>query len=281
MLKKTGIVVDSTSYLDEEYIKKHNIKVVPLSINVGEKNYEEGFCGSYDNIFDSIKDNNGILKTSQPPFGKFIEAYKELFDEGVEQILTICLSSGLSGTSNGAVLATTNFSDKNIKVIDSFTAAGVLKKVIEETVEILKEQDDLNCIENIIKEKVENSSIDLTVMDLEYLKRGGRLTNSQAIIGNLLKIKPIISLTDGCLILTEKTRGTKKAVKTMMDKIKQTGKNPRKISIGYVKEKEKIIDIKEELEKSFPEAEITLDEIGPVIGGHLGPGSFGICTLYD
>ncbi len=280
MLKKTGIVLDSTSYLEREYAEKHNIKVVPLSVNINGKVFDEGFCGEYDEIYREIVEHDGILKTSQPPFGKFIEAYQELFDEGAEQILTICFSSVLSGTANGAVLAANEFSDRTIKVIDTYTAAGVLKNLIKESIADLEKDDDLDRIEERIKREVEKSTIDLTVLDLGYLKRGGRLSNSQALIGNLLKIKPIISLLDGGLTLTEKVRGTRKAVNTMIDKIKAQDTEPRKISIGYIKDKESVLKLRDEIEEKFPDAEVTMDEVGPVIGGHLGPGSFGICTLY-
>ncbi|MDO5707917.1 MAG: DegV family protein [Andreesenia angusta] len=279
MLKKTGIVLDSTSYLDKEYLEKNNIKIVPLSININDEIYEEEFIGEFDEVYEKIIEYNGMLKTSQPPYGKFLKVYEDLFSEGVDQILTICFSSGLSGTANSASIAANEFSEGKIKVIDTLAAGGVLKYIIEEIVEELKETDDLDSIEESIRTKVEKSSVDLIVMDLEYLKRGGRLTNSQAIIGNLLRVKPIISLIDGKLVLTEKARGEKRALQISVDKIESKG-SPRRISVNYAYDDTGARKAIKELEKRFPGIEINLDELGPVIGGHIGPGAFGICTLY-
>ena len=279
MLKKTGIVLDSTSYLDREFLEKNNIKIAPLSININDEIYEESFIGEFDEIYKKIEEYKGLLKTSQPAFGTFLKMYEELFEEGVDQILTICFSSGLSGTANSASIASNEFQEGKIKVVDTKTAGGVLKYIIEETLEDLKETDDLDQIEKNIKEKVEKSSVDLIVMDLEYLKRGGRLTNSQAIIGNLLRVKPIISLIDGKLILTDKVRGGKKALQLSGDKIEAKGL-PRKISINYAYDDSEAKKALKELSKRFEGVEIRLDELGPVVGGHIGPGAFGICTLY-
>ena len=123
----------------------------------------------------------------------------------------------------------------------------------------------------------DNMSINLTVDSLEYLKRGGRLSNMQAIIGTLLNIKPIISLTGGELLATDKVRGKKKALDNMISKIP---KGVKTIGVDHVENLAEAEKVKAMLEEKFSNADITIGEIGPVIGAHLGPKSLGICYMW-
>lgn len=270
------IVVDSTAYLTKEYINENNIEVAHLSVELDEVREKEGFPGSFKEFFTRFEESESFPKTSQPPVGEFAECYKRAFERG-DEIIVITFSSKLSGTYASAQLAADMFEDKKITVIDSQTAVGNYRALVHKAIELAKLKVDTETILEEIKNIQDNMSVSLTVESLEYLKRGGRLSNMQAVIGTLLNIKPIIGLIDGELIATDKVRGKKKALELMFSKIPL---HVKKISVEHVEHQEEAERIKSMLENKFEHAEITVSEIGPVIGSHIGPKSIGICSIW-
>ena len=129
-------------------------------------------------------------------------------------------------------------------------------------------------IVNYIERKKYNMYVYFTVDTLEYLRRGGRLTNIEAAIGSVLNIKPIIELKEGELKLLERVRGKNKAVKGIIDRVYEEVK---KISVCHILNEEEALKMMESLKDKFPKAVISIDEVGPVIGCHLGPKGMGIC----
>lgn len=275
-MKKTYIVIDSTSYAEREYIEKHDIEVVPLSVELGGEASKEGLPGSYDIYYEKLKSSGLFPTTSQPSVGDFQEAYKRLFERGGDRILVLTFSSGLSGTNNSAKLAADMMEGREIRVVDTFTAGGIFRYMLETSVEMLESGSELDEIERELKSIRDSSNIDLTVDTLEYLKRGGRLTNIQAMVAGLLNIKPVISLIDGKLVGNGKCRGKRKALSEIIGRIPE---NPVNITIHHVQCLEDAEVVKKELESKFKDANIVISELGPVIGSHLGPGGLGICTV--
>ena len=125
-----------------------------------------------------------------------------------------------------------------------------------------------------IVEKEKRMAIYFTVGTLEYLKRGGRLSAISSIIGSVLNIKPIISFKDGELGLLEKTRGKNKAVKKIIETIPS---DVKRIGVCHILNYDEAVSLKEKLIKEFPKALITIDELGPIVGAHLGPESIVVC----
>lgn len=270
------VVVDSTAYLTKEYINENNIEVAHLSVELDEEREKEGFPGSYSEFFTRFEKSENFPMTSQPPVGEFAECYERAFKRG-DEIIVITFSSKLSGTYASAKLAADMFEGEKITVIDSKTAVGNYRALVYKAIELAKLNVDREKIVEEIKNIQENMSISLTVESLEYLKRGGRLSNMQAVIGTLLNIKPIIGLIDGKLIATDKVRGKKKALDLMFSKIPA---HVKEISVEHVQYLEEAERIKSMLEEKFEHAEISVNEMGPVIGSHIGPKSIGICSIW-
>lgn len=270
------IVVDSTAYLTEEYIRDNDIEVGHLSVELDEKRTEEGLPGGFSDFFNRFEKSKDFPKTSQPPVGEFAECYKRAFERG-EEIIVITFSSKLSGTYSSAIVAAEMFEDKKITVIDSKTAVGNYRAIVDKAVTLAKIGVSREKIIKEIEEIQSKMNINLTVDSLEYLKRGGRLSNAQAIVGSLLNIKPIIGLIDGELIATDKVRGKKKALDLMISKIPAYVKE---ISVDHVENPEEAEKIKEFLISKFKYAKISVNEIGPVIGSHIGPKAIGLCSIW-
>lgn len=275
-MPKIKFVTDSTAYLSKEYIKNKDIKVVPLIVNFENKTEKEGYPGEFDEFFDRLKNSKDFPKTSQPAVGDFSEVYKEIIEDGNE-IIAILFSSKLSGTYNSANLAAQIVNPEKITVIDSENAVGNVQTLIELGIGLAEKgfsrEEILEKI-NIQKSKL---GVRLTIDTLDYLHKGGRLSNAQALIGSILNIKPIIGLVDGKLIPIDKARGKKKAMQVIMSDIPE---NVNRIIIMHIKNEEEAIKFKEVLQQKYDKAEISINELGPVIGSHLGPKTLGICYSW-
>ena len=272
-MSKIKIVTDSTSYISKEYAEGENIEVVPLNYIFGEETYKEGFPGEFDEFFQKLESTKLFPTTSQPSAGEFVDAFESGLKDH-DEIVAILLSSKLGGTYSSAMLAKNIFEDKSITIIDTETSASNLRFLVEDAVEMVKAGKTAEEIKAFINEKKDRMKVYLTADTLEYLSRGGRLSTLQSKVGNLLNIKPIIQLKDGELSLLEKTRGKKKALAGIMEKIPET---VEKISICYTLNKDEAMEIQESVKKQFPNAKVTIDGLGPVIGAHLGPKAIGFC----
>lgn len=271
-LSKIKIITDSTSYVSREYVDEENLDVVPLSYIFDELSYKEGFKGDFDDFFKKLGSTKLFPTTSQPSAGDFYDAFTKALEDN-DEIIAIVLSSKISGTYNSAMLAKNMLENKKITIIDSETAASNLRFLVEDAISMVKDGKTSQEIVDFLENKKKEMHIFITTGTLEYLSRGGRLSSVQATLGNLLSIRPIIELLDGELKLIEKVRGDNKALSTMISKIPD---NVQKIGICHILNISEALKVKEILEEKFPNALITIDELGPVIGSHLGPKTLGI-----
>ncbi|WMM23282.1 DegV family protein [Tissierella sp. MB52-C2] len=273
-MSKIKIVVDSTGYITKEYAEREDVAIVPLNYVFGGETSKESFPGEFDDFYSKLSSTKLFPSTSQPSTGDFLDVFIKSFEEGYDEIIAILLSSKLSGTYNSATLAKNMLEGKKITIIDSINAASNLRFLVEDAVAMAKEGKSSGEIENHINSKKLGMHIYLTTETLEYLSRGGRLSSVQAAVGNLLNIKPIIELKDGELQLLEKLRGKNKAIASIIDKVPE---DVEKIGICHIMDMDSAIKFKTILEEKFPNALISIDELGPVIGSHLGPKGIGIC----
>lgn len=277
-MSKIKIVTDSTAYIDKSFIEDNNIDVVPLAVNFQGSIDDEGFPGEFDEYFDRLAKSSDFPTTSQPSIGAFTNVFKRAIDEGYK-IITITMSSKLSGTFNSASTAAkiVDPGRNKIFVIDSLTTVANLKFLIERASLLVKENAPIEEIVKEIEDQKKRMGVRLTVSSLEYLKRGGRLSTTEAMIGSLLNIKPIIGLIDGSLIPLNKVRGKKKAMEKILEDVPA---NISFISICHIKIPEEAGEYQRLIRERFPLARTEIYEIGPVIGSHLGPEAIGVCYAY-
>ena len=271
-MSKIKIITDTTSYLSKESAMEKDITVVPLKYVFGEESYIEGFKGEFDDFFDKLETTKLFPTTSQPSAGEFYDAYVEAFKK-YDEIIVILLSSKISGTYSSAVTAASMLEGKKISIIDSETAVSNLRTLVEDAYYMAQEGYKSKEIINVIEEKKKRMKVYLTTGTLEYLRRGGRLSNVQSTLGNLLNIKPILELKNGEIDLLEKIRGKNKVISTLLSKIPDDVKS---ISICHISNLEEAEKLYNNLLDKYPNAKIGIDEIGPVIGAHLGPKTLGL-----
>lgn len=267
------IITDSTSYLDKEYAKKENITVVPLNYIFDGIDYQEGFKGEFDEFFHKLESTKLFPTTSQPAAGDFYQAFVEGLKDH-DEIIAIVLSSKISGTFTSAQMAKDMLEDKKVTIVDSLNAASTLKFLVEDAVAMAKEGKTGEEIAEVLNDKKKHLDVLITTDTLEYLSRGGRLSSVQSSIGNLLNIKPIIRLIDGELKLIEKVRGKNKAIGKIVDLVNP---NATRIAVCHILNIEEAEKMKEKLQEKFPNTTVTIEDLGPVVGSHLGPKTLGLC----
>ncbi len=275
-MAKIQIVTDSTAYFPKDYAASQGIKVVPLWVTFSGVTEEEGYPGEFEAYFEKLKTSPDFPTTSQPSIEAFSKVYEEAIAQGCE-VITIVISSGLSGTYNSASVAAEMIASDKISVIDSESTAANLMLLVNMAKEMVDKGLSRQEIVDILEATKKKTGISLTVDTLDYLKKGGRLSGTQALLGSILNVKPVIALINGKLEPVGKARGKSKAVELMIARVPE---NVEKISICHIYALDESLVIKAQLETRFPKAEVVIEELGPVIGSHLGPKAIGICSKW-
>lgn len=275
-MAKIKIITDSTAYITKETAKDYDIGIVQLNYEMDGVSYKEGFPGTYRDYFEKLKNSNSFPKTSQPSAGDMIKIYEDILKE-YDEIIVLILSSKLSGSFNSASLAANMLETDRITVIDSLSTVANLKDMVLLAADLAKNGADRNVIKEEILKYRENVGISFTVETLDYLQKGGRLSATKAKLGNVLKLKPVLKMEDGELVLAKTVRGTKRALNYMINLIP---KESKKVSVVYVVENEDVEKYAQMVREHCPNAEVDIAEIGPIIGSHIGPNAFGFCYYY-
>ncbi|NMM61323.1 DegV family protein [Clostridium sp. P21] len=283
---KLIIMTDASCDLPPDFIDENEVPFLGLTCCFKGKEYEDDFGKSLgrEEFYKGLKEGE-MPSTSQINEFRFVEKFKELLKQKVP-IIYIGMSSGLSGTFNSAKLAREiimeEYKDADITLIDtrcSSIGQGILVynayKMIKEN--FLKE-DIINWIENT-KTKVNHWFV---VEDLKHLKRGGRISVSKAAIGTLLDIKPIICITeDGTLKNVDSIRGRKRAIKYLIEKLKEQCENPSEQLIGIAHGDclEDARALKKVIENQFKTKNVILSELGLGMASHCGRGMLALCFI--
>jgi DegV family protein with EDD domain len=274
------IVTDSTAYLPEETVRQHDISVVPLYVHFGNKAFREGVDLSNEDFYRRLKEAPELPTTSQPSAGEFHELFTQLIDAGHE-VVTLTISSKLSGTWNSAMAAKEMLPDAGISVVDSLSTSVGLHLMVDAAVEAAAvgatRQEIVEQIDQI-KQKIQ---IFFVVDTLEYLAKGGRIGNAKAFLGTLLKVKPILVLQEGAIEPLEQVRSKRKATARMLDLVEEhvsgNGDTSR-VAVTNALVPEEAESVSQELVGRLGCALPLEGEIGPVIGTHTGPGCVGVAT---
>lgn len=275
-MNKIKFITDSTAYFNKEYSDEKNIGIVPLKYEFESRVFSEGLPGEFGEFFDLLKNSADFPKTSQPAVGEFVKVFQDALEDGFE-VIAITISSKLSGTVNSASIAAEMLDSSKIAIIDSEAAASTLRFLVERGIKLSEEGKSRSEIVEMLEKEKKRMKIDLTVDTLDYLKKGGRLSSAQAFIGGLLNIRPVIGLRDGKLEPIDKARGKGKALEIMIQDIPQ---DVKRLSICHILSVEEAEEIRLRLREKFKGIPITIDELGPVVGCHLGPKAIGICSMW-
>lgn len=277
-MKKVAIVTDSTAVMGDEFVKQNkDLYTVPLQILFGEDEvYRDGIDLTSDAFFDKVANTKVLPTTSQPSVGAVLDLFEELVKE-YDEILYITISSNISGTYNTGLLAAKQLEDKKIEVFDSLHTSVIQRIYVEEALKEAAQGTKVDAIIKHLKKLREKSEIYLVVDDLRHLGRTGRVNNMGAIVGALLKIKPILHFEEGYINLRKKVRTLKKAYLEVISIMLEANLDPEdKVLIAHAKGIENAERIKDAIQSILPDKEIEICELSPVISVHTGPNTVGV-----
>ena len=272
------ILTDSSTDFQLQELEEKGILCVPLHVIFGDKEYKENINITKDEFYKMLEASEVSPKTSQPAPNDFLKVYEKVKAAG-DELVGIFLSSQLSGTYQCAQLAKSMAEFENCYVVDGLSATGGTRILVEYA---LKLRDE-GCSGKEIAEKIEQIKSKVTIVasldTLEYLRRGGRISETAAALGTAVHIKPIIKIAgNGKIALPSKVIGLKRGIKYIARQFFYCGADENfPVYILYSHNKENALELIKNLEENgvtIPKENIL--NIGAVIGTHVGPGAFGI-----
>lgn len=281
---KLAIVTDSTAFLPEEVKTHPDLYILPIPVIIDGKIYNEDIDIHAEEYYDILKNSKDFPTTSQPALGEVVDLYEKLAKAGYDTILSIHLSSGISGFVNTLYSLKDSIEGITIVPFDSEITSMPMGNMVAKALQLKDEGKTIDEIVNYLEFIRKNTKVYLIVDDLNNLVRGGRLTNGAAIIGGLLKIKPILTFDEGKIVLHEKIRSSKKAFARAEELIIEKAQQldcPLKFYIIHGNHLEAALEEKAKLQAQYPSAEFEIGYFGPVIGTHLGEKAIGIAISAE
>ena len=273
------IIVDSTTDLCERDADK--FRVIPLFVHFGEEEYLDGVDMLKDEFYDRLVNGNELPSTSQPSPVTFQSVFEEITSQG-DSAIVITLSAKFSGTYQSASIAAEDFD--NVRVIDCETVAigaGILASYAARCVE---EGKDIDEICSLLEEKRKHVRVIALLDTLKFLQKGGRISKTAAFAGNVLNIKPVISITDGVISVLGKARGSKKANNFLNEESQKLGIDySMPVLLGYTGQSDELLqnyieDSRDLWQNKLDRLDIA--QIGCVVGTHAGPGAIAV-AFFD
>ena len=272
------IITDSTCDLPQEVIEKLEISVVPCYINFPDKSFLDGVDISRTEFYEMLPNYNPPPTTSAPAIGTFAKLYKDLLDGGATQVLSIHISSVLSGIHNVAFLAAEAIGDQLVKTFDGGQLSLGTGLIVEAAAKAAKEGRSLDEILLLIQDLAKRTYTFAAANTLTYLQRSGRVSQAKAVLGSLLQIKPILGMNQG-KITTTAAQSFSGSLNHLMNTLKSLGPL-EKISLVHTNAPDKTDRLMDEIKKYQPNIPVDFRmDVTPVLGSHLGPGVFGFVAV--
>lgn len=272
------IITDTTSCISPEFARRYEIPVIPQIINFGEESFYEGVNLDNAGFLARLKTSPELPKTAAPPPELFRSEFERLAPFG-EPILCIHPSSEVSGTVRSALIAAQDFPQLDIRVIDTRTIASPLATLVQLSAEWAQSGLDADAIESQIKAMIPRTRVYFLVATLDYLAKGGRIGGAAHLLGSVLQIKPILTLTDGKVDTFEKERTQKRAVARLIEIVAEQYPRDKNgyLSVMHAGVPDQAVSLAQELSNTLniPLSEIPIHDVPPAIVTHGGPGILG------
>jgi DegV family protein with EDD domain len=280
--ENTAIVLDSTADFPDASEHYRNWRVVPLYVNFGTDSYKDGVELTAHEFYEWLRASPELPTTSQPTPGDFLAVYEEL--GAYDRILSIHIAANLSGTFQSAGTAAEQLGDGRVRTIDSESASvgiAMLALAIQRRLERGTTDEEVDAL---VATYLREHQLLFTVDTLEFLARGGRIGRAKAFAGQLMNVKPILSIRDGEVLPVKRVRGNRKAFQEFVDALQsQTRDQPElRVGIAHADAPERMAEIEKMVRDIRPQAQIEVEtSLGAVIGAHAGPGTVGFFWFLD
>ena len=273
------VVTDSTSDLPADVAESLGIEVVPLNVHFGSDVYKDRVNLMPDTFYDKLINVDVLPTTSQPSVGEFIDVYERLGSDA-DGIVSVHVSEKLSGTMNSARLASQQANaDCPIEVVDTFQVSMGVGICAMEAAEVANSDGDMNQVILAARNAVTRSQCFFMLETLEFLQKGGRIGKAQALIGNLLKIRPMLILQEGEVHPLGRERTRRKGIAKLVDTVAELAPISG-LAVMYSTGPDEAQTLAQNVSKFMIEGrEPMMLQIGPVIGTYAGPDTLGIALI--
>lgn len=278
-MEKIKIITDSASDLPKSVIEKYDIEVIPLLVNIKGKTYRDGEDLDFNNLVKKMEESGEFPVTTQINPQRFSDCYKKYIEQGYK-IISIHLSSKMSGTYQSACIAKEMLETENITIIDGLNVTAGLGILVIKACQLKNKGLTVEEIKEEIIKTIPHVKSALIFNSLDNLVKGGRLSKTAGAIGNILGIKLVLEVKDGEMSVMGKVRGTKKGVRTILNYLKEKGmKDNESILFLNAKNEEVHTILKKHLDENNNEYIETT--VGCVVGTHSGVGACGVFFIED
>lgn len=280
MGRRVAIITDSTAYLPDSLAERFGVTVVPLHVLVGGVSGAEGVDVRPAEVAKALAERRVRVTTSRPTHAEFARIYQEVLDAGAQEVLSIHLSSELSGTFSAASQAAEEVAGP-IRVLDSRLTVMGLGFAVLSAAEAADTGADLDRAAEAALSTARRTTILFYVDSLEHLRRGGRIGAAAALLGTALAVKPILHVPDGSVVLKERVRTASRALARVEElAIDAAGTGACDIAVHHLGAAGPATDLRNRLMERLPRVHrVVMSEIGAVVGTHTGPGTVGAVVV--
>lgn len=281
-MSRVYIVTDSTADLTEEEVKQFEISIVPMNISIDDENYIDGVTITKDEFKQKMIASAELPKTAQPSIGRFVEVYDELGKNG-DSVISIQMMRSISGTVDAARQAA-DITETNVTVVDSDFTSRSMGMIVKEAAKAAQEGKTVEEILEIVEDAKKRTTLYLTVVNLDNLIKGGRISQVMGMFSNLLNIKLFLQVINGKIEIIQKGRGLKSLQKKydeIFEQMKATPNGIQEIGIMHAGlsdfNKGNIARVRE----LFPDVPLTIVTTSPIIMSHTGVDAMAITYLEN
>ena len=281
-MSRVYIVTDSTADLTEEEVKQFEISIVPMNISIDDENYIDGVTITKDEFKQKMIESAELPKTAQPSIGRFVEVYDELGKNG-DSVISIQMMRSISGTVDAARQAA-DITETNVTVVDSDFTSRSMGMIVKEAAKAAQEGKTVEEILEIVEDAKKRTTLYLTVVNLDNLIKGGRISQVMGMFSNLLNIKLFLQVINGKIEIIQKGRGLKSLQKKydeIFEQMKATPNGIQEIGIMHAG----LSDFNEgniaRVRELFPDVPLTIVTTSPIIMSHTGVDAMAITYLEN
>lgn len=277
-MKSIAWVTDSTSTLDPEFAKNNHVYVVPLRLIVNNESYKENIEITPEEFYEKMRQHEQV-SSSQPPIGEFIELYESLKGQ-YDEIIALHCSSELSGTYSTSLQAA-DIAEVSVVGIDSKAGAYPVREMIMRGIHWQNMGFSVREIKEKIENIIQNMSFYLIPSSLSHLHRGGRLSGSQLVLGQLLRINLLLRFDEGKVIVDEKIRTFKKTKQRLLEILKKDVELIKEVCIMHANNMEEALNLQTEIKEMAPALRTEIMTFVPVAGIHAGEGTLAMAWIKN
>ena len=281
-MSRVYIVTDSTADLTEEEVKQFEISIVPMNISIDDENYIDGVTITKDEFKQKMIASSELPKTAQPSIGRFVEVYDELGKNG-DSVISIQMMRSISGTVDAARQAA-DITETNVKVVDSDFTSRSMGMIVKEAAKAAQEGKTVEEILEIVEDAKKRTTLYLTVVNLDNLIKGGRISQLMGMFSNLLNIKLFLQVIHGKIEIIQKGRGLKSLQKKydeIFEEMKTVPSGIQEIGIMHAGLSEFNEGNIARVRELFPNVPLTIVTTSPIIMSHTGVDAMAITYLEN